>query len=163
MNGSLRLSADQRVINNKTVLTNSQIFDTRGNWNEGLLEMRIKLPKGDNLSSSISMRSKTDVSKRIDLISVISQEQHIITSGITYGNHKKGFEGILPFDITSDYIILTIQSNKHYICWKINGNIYLNETTHFETEFQNQLNKTGNLLKDQFFIVFDMRLSSKIS
>ena len=53
INGSLRLSADQRVINNETILNASWLFNARGGRNEGVFEMRAKFPNGHCLKSAV--------------------------------------------------------------------------------------------------------------
>ncbi len=155
------------MIDNKTISTASQLFNIKGNWNEGLFKIRLKLPKGDNLESSIWLTPTANTNNRINLVSVVKQEPYIIKSGIMYGNNQTsyGFEGTLPYDITGGYNVFTMEWTKNYICWKINGDLYHNQSLDkfYESKEIKNSNETESIFNEKFFIIFEINMNSTLA
>ena len=126
--------------------------------------MRAKFPKGESLISSVWLRSANSDSQnqRMDKIDfVINQEPYIIRSGIVSGINNKfsGFEGILPLDVTNDYNVFTMEWKTNFICWRINGNIYWNESTFIDRYFESEIVKS---FTKRFFILFEISRTSNV-
>jgi hypothetical protein len=155
------------VIDNKTISTASQLFNIKDNWNEGLFEIRVKLPKGDNIESEIWLTPTANTNNRINLVSVVKQEPYIIKSGIIYENHETsyGFEGTLPYDITSGFNVFTMEWTKNYIYLKIYGDLYHNQSLDkfYESQEMKNSNETESTFNGKFFIIFEINMNSTLA
>jgi hypothetical protein len=149
INGSLRLSADQRVDNNKTITTGSEVSIAGGSdW--GIIEMCARFPNGQCLKSWVwfsrvfrdSDLNEYEGQEYIDFVSFEKFNPHLIRSGLNFGKHNKfsGFMLSMTYDFTNVFNVFTMEWTKDFIYWKLNGKEYHNEFINKYFEFENGIN-----------------------
>jgi hypothetical protein len=155
INGSLRLSADQRVVNDETILTGSRVFNAIGDWDGGIIEMRAKFPNGHCLKSHVWLGPKYSDWKvrgpeNIDFVSFQEFNPNLIRSGLwkkTSGKQLEfsGIESSMTYDFTNVFNVFT----KDYIYWKLNGQIYRRELINRYSELESGTNH--NKIREPFY------------
>ncbi len=168
INGSLRLSADQRVVNNETITTGSEVTIASGSEG-GIIEMRAKFPNGECLNWSWvwlfrvlrdSSFNEYQGNEWIDFVSLGESNPHLIRSGLNFGSRLKfsGFSAIIDHDFTNVYNVFTMEWTKDYIYWKLNGKQYHNESInkYFELEDGINYNKIRAPFDGKYKLTFTM-------
>jgi len=159
INGSLRLSANRRTVNNTFVLTGSGILNPSRNWNQGLFEVRVKIPNDNEFEPLIWLRPIDQESPKIILFSVLNSNPVIIQSGLLMESNKfAGFEE--PFYnklIANDFNVFSMEWRRNYICWKVNGQLYWNETIYKYLDSERYNDDIKQLFASRFFINLGLR------
>jgi hypothetical protein len=155
------LSADQRVVNNETILTASRIFNARDGWDGHTLifEVSAKFPNGHCFKSWVWLDFIGG--DYIDFVGFEEFNPNLIRSGLNFGKQLKfsGFSSIIDHDFTNVFNVFTMEWTKDYIYWKLNGKQYHKESINRYIEFENgrYYYKIREPFDRKYLITFEVR------
>jgi beta-glucanase (GH16 family) len=128
------------------------------NWNQGLFEVRVKIPNDNEFEPLIWLRPTDQESPRIILFSVLNSNPLTIQSGLLMESNKfAGFEE--PFYnklIANDFNVFSMEWRPNYICWRINDKIYWNLTLYHSECGKNSGTIPEELFNDRFHFRFGL-------
>ncbi len=158
INGSFRLSAGQRVVNNETISTASRIVNSRGGREGHIIEIRAKFPNGHCLKSWVWFDFYNNY---IDFVGFQEFNPNLIRSGLNFGEPFKfsGFSSTITHDFTNFFNVFTMEWTKDYIYWKLNGKQYHKESINRYFEYKNGMNynKIREPFDSEYLITFEVR------